>query len=100
AGQLEVTNRGARSARFGENLDVPSGRLCAVQRGGRGALDDLDVVDVARVDVLQRVGGVLSAPARAMLLVRNPHAVDIDERLNRLRDGVDPANLDRAARTR
>ena len=102
-------------APLGEDLDDARGGLRAVQRGGRGALDDLDALDVGRVDVVERAHGDVAAPsAPAIRRVRvrqrfaaHAHPVDVDERVAgetytalapqaddlRLADGAAPVDL-------
>ncbi len=88
-----------------EDLDHARRSLGAVQRRRGRALDDLDALDVVRVDVVERAHRDLSAPplhhaggAHAREgSVHHPHAVDVDDRLVRHRDAGVSAQADLAS---
>ena len=93
-------------AGLGEDLDHARRRFGAVQGGGRGALDDLDALDVVGIDVVQRARDVIAAAeirSRGGNVLRVPvaaksHAIHIDERLIAHRDAHVAAESDHRAR--
>ena len=80
--------------RFREDLDDARRGFGAVQGCRGGALDDLDPLDVVRVDVVQRARDVIAAAqVRAggrdvplITVAPEAHAIDIDQRLIAHRD--------------
>jgi hypothetical protein len=101
---LERPARRAARAALGEDLDHARRSLGTVQRARRRALDDLDVIDVRRIDVVQRarleigaaepVRVVERGPVAAIALAPHPDAVDIDDRLIALSNADSTAQPD------
>src|SRR5690606_8103127 len=86
---LRRPHGGALGAALREDLDHAGRRFRPVQGGRRGSLDDLDAVDVVRVDVVERAhrderaaasGEIRSVDGRERA-VHHAHAVDVDDRL-------------------
>jgi hypothetical protein len=71
-----------------------------VQRGGRGTLDDLDALDVVRVDVGEPVRRVAAQVDELPRRVVDDHAVDDVERLGAAADGGEAADADAGAAAR
>ena len=86
---------GQVGAALGEDLDDAVGRVGTVERGRRGALDDLDPLDVFTGDVGQGRGTVARVEPAA-----NDDAVDDDERILPAADAGGAAQLDVRGRTR
>src|SRR2546425_857389 len=92
----EVEPWGAAGAALRKDLDHAGGRLRAVQRRGRRALEHFDPLDRLGVDVVEAGRG--AAPAGAAVVAPAagaipPHAGDVPDRLRRLgqaRGGPEP----------
>src|SRR5690606_6814024 len=96
----EVEARCSGRAPLRDDLDHPVRGLGAVQRGGRGALDDLDALDVVGIDVVPAgdgAGAECLADRAGRLRVVDADAVHVDERLVRKREASRAADADTAA---
>ena len=79
----------ADASPFGEDLDHAGGCFRAVQRCRGRPLDDLDPLDVLRIDAVERAGHIVVAPPRVPdrrhvlgeARAANPHPVDVDQGL-------------------
>ena len=92
--------RSALAALLGEDLDHAGRRLGAIEGGGRGSLDDLDAVDVVRVDVVERAIGIFGSVLTGGRLALGAHPVDVDEGLVAECDAYVAAQADVGAGTR
>ena len=93
---LERPARHPSQAVLGEDLNDSRRRLRAIQRARRRALDDLDAVDVRRIDVVERarlivataetIGVVEGGPVTAVTLAPHADAIHVNDRLVTLAD--------------
>ncbi len=82
----------AGGAALRDDLDHARRGLGAVQRGGRGSLDDLDALDVGGVDVHHRVDlALIAAHGAGPGVVVRPDTVHVDQRVAAQIEAADAA---------
>jgi hypothetical protein len=87
--------RVCRKSAPGRDLDDAVGGGRPVQRGGSRTFDDLDVLDLGRVQVVEPRGVLTADVDRAATGIGvGPHAVDDDDGLVGERDGIGTADAD------
>src|SRR5690606_8742338 len=95
-GRIELRRAGGAS--LGDDLDDARRRLRSIERCRRRSLDDLDALDVVRVQVVQRRAAAPRPQLRTRpRLVIDTDAVDVDQRLASHRDRGDPTDPHRGA---
>src|SRR5439155_5244572 len=93
----EAVLRAIRGALLRDDVDDAARRLRPVQSGRRRTLENLDALDLVRIEVVE--AGDHARPERldrdaARLLVVDAHAVHVEERLAGEREGADAADAD------
>ena len=100
--------RSSRRALLRDDLDHAVGRFRSVDRRGGGTLDDLDALDVGRVDVVHpaldrvalRAETARDAGRSQVGRVVDANAVDVDQRIVRETNAARSADLNRSVRCR
>src|SRR5690606_2701015 len=91
-GHLEL--RCADRTLLRDDLNDPSRGFGTVQGGRSGTLDDLDALDVARIEVVQAGGCAILNAWTQIGPVVDANAIDVDQRLLTEGDGRKPAYTD------
>src|SRR5690606_40351911 len=90
-----VEDRSARRAPLGDDLDHAVRGFGPVEGSGGRSLDDLDALDILRVDVVQARGGATRTSARDGAV--HPDAIDVHDGIVRDTHAGDAADADRGA---
>ena len=91
--------RRAAPATLRDDLNDAIRRLRAIERRGGGSLDDLDALDLFRIDVVDPACAATASLHRSLRgIAVHAHAVDVDDRIIAQRETARAPNADLCAR--